>query len=835
MPFIADSAPSGFVADKPRATGGFVPDNQSSGFVADDQERAQGLFGTKIGTAERPIPVVSQVLGKLMGVSPGEASNALMVAAREPARLARKGLNFIPDVPEPQHQSVALNLAQNLARGTGKLAKDVVAGMIEPESAVVAGAGELVRPISKLPIVQKGVQAVGDLAAKHLPTLSRFFTYRFGQPEEYVAQAEQRLANIGKGTEKAGEVGTVLSEGLSRAEQLRAGQLVKGGVSVSEKEAPLRKIASTAKDELTKLGSAAVDEGLLDEKTYLKNVETYMPRLYRKYEAAVSGVKEAFGSKPQRIGGQRFLQKGEIPEQVRAFMGEIKEPAYPVARGIAQLTHDVETAKLFRNVAENPQWSSAKAAGDFVQLDTSKKLGALAGKYVHPEIARDINDIIRIPSQAEKFYKDILHAWKFGKVILNPATHARNMMSNSILMDLSGVDLNKQPALLARSLKEISQKGSFFQEAKEANLMGHEFSAAEIKGFMDNFDKPAETVFGKIMNIPKQGVKFLGNTYQTEEQIFKLAKFIHEREAGLGVKEAADQAQKWLFNYDKVSPAVKALRTSPIGAPFITFSSKALPVVAEAAATNPMRLYKYKILFDSMENMAKEKFDLSDKEINTIKRNQRGGVVILPVKDKAGKLQTLDLSYILPWGDIGEQGGMFGLPPALSPGGLVKPIAEVAMNKSLFKAGYSKFDPAKSQIYLDSDPNSTKVRKSVDYLYKSFMPSFAPPIPGVSEGGYHTEKLIKAQEGKADYFGRVRNVSTVMADILLGLKVSPVDAQMMSQFERLGMKKELDEIRKEVKNKFRDRGAGDEQKAEAKQVLADKIQVLLEKKSEIEE
>lgn len=855
MAFKLSEAPAGgFKLSEPAPKKGFSL-SEGSGFKlsSEPEETADGLFGTKMGTRESPLPVVSDIVGKLTGVSPQDASNAIMVAAREPGRLARKGFDFIPNVPEAQHRSAALNFLQNLAGGTEKVAKEVTASMVDPESAVVAGAGEILRPLAKAPFVQKGIAKAGEFAAEKLPTLSRFLTYRFGQPAAYKEMAEQRIANIGAGAEKAGETGTALSEGLSRAEQLRTGQILKGGVSVSAKEQPLRQIAKTARDQLTSLGSEAVSEGLLDQNTFLKNVKEYMPRLYRKYESAAGGgAAELFGSKPQRILGKRFLQREEIPEAVRSFMGEIKEPAYPVARGIAQLTHDVETAKLFRNVATNPDWASATPMKDFVQLDSTKRLGALAGKYVHPEIARDINEIIKIPSTAEKVYKDILHAWKFGKVVLNPATHARNMMSNAILLDMSGVELHQQPALIARALKEVTSKGTFFKEAKEANLLGHEFSNTEIKGFIDNFDKPAETIFGKLMNIPKKSASFLGRTYQGEEQVFKLAKFIHGREAGLGVKEAADQAEKWLFNYDKVSPFIKKLRSHYAGAPFVTFTSKALPVVAETALKNPMKIYKYKILFDSMENMAREKFDLSDKEVNAIKRNQRGTVVILPFKDKNGQLQTLDLSYILPWGDIGEQGGMFGLPPSMSPGGLLKPFGEVAANKSLFKAGSSKYDPVKAQIYLDSDPGWTKVRKQVDYLYKSFMPSFAPPIPGVeipdpefskiggkiikvSGGGYHTQKLIDAQEGRPDYFGRVRSVATVLADIFLGLKVSPVDPKIMEQFERVGMKKELDEIRREVKGKFRNKGASADEKIEARDVLRQKLQVLLEKKSRAEE
>src|SRR3990167_1934647 len=92
MPFVADKRPSNFVPDKPRATGGFVPDNA---FVADAESQVSGLFGTKIGTAEKP-SYGSGLLGRAVGVSPEEASVALLSAAREPGRLARKGLGYIP-------------------------------------------------------------------------------------------------------------------------------------------------------------------------------------------------------------------------------------------------------------------------------------------------------------------------------------------------------------------------------------------------------------------------------------------------------------------------------------------------------------------------------------------------------------------------------------------------------------------------------------------------------------------------------------------------------------------------------------------------------------------
>lgn len=1110
----------------------------------------------------------------LFGTSLGE-NTEWMSLLRTPANMARTGLGKVVDkiVPPQTPNSMILSnqdVTRNVLRTGLDVGAEFTASYADPETAVVAGLGKMVTPILQSPIVKKGVEKV---AAKIPDYLKRPVIYRFGQPEAYVEAAEGRINTIQKGAEKAKELGKNLSDGLSKAEQIRLGQIVKGGVSVSQREAPLRAAAGPAREELTRLGKQAVDEGLLSNETFLKNVETYMPRTYRKWEkkgyfqspmaqgakakldstklkefddaysktatpgeavetqfirnnldqfeetykaaakkemntqranlvsadlpktmdvqgrakftpelsgprhegssafaktyykkllndpdtkhldvaisAGLSGagktsglklagpklddyaaiydtnlsnfksgqkiidqalesnptrnvsvfyterdpitsfidgvyyrfkthperrivpidayistmeskatvkklaeyyarnpkvkfrfidntgkkgsakvvaidklpewkytkaeVKERlnafieqkvatgeitesqakaftlsgrngsgdlrrisqgsgspesaslspsnpqlepklktspfsspgismpaegssfatspikqFGSKPIRIIGQRFKQRGDIPEDVRTAMGEIKEPAYPVARGVAQLTHDVETAKLFNNVSKNPEWSSSVPKGDFVQISgTSKKLGSLSGKYVHPEIARDINDIVRVKGTAEKVYGDLLSKWKFGKVVLNPATHSRNMMSNSIMLDLSGVDLVSQPRILSKSLSELRSKGAYYKEAKDANLLGSEFVGGEIGKLLDNFEKPAETTFGKLLNVVRETGDKVGDIYQAEDQWFKLAKFISEREKGATVKEAAKEAEKWLFNYSKVSPAVDKLRKSPLGMPFITFTAKAAPRVLETAVKNPLRLYKYKMLFNAIEKIAQEKTGITDQEIKTIKRNSRGQVVVLPFRDDAGNPQTVDLSYILPWGDIGETGGFAKLPPALTPGGIVKPLIEAGANKSLYKSTYNPFNQRKAQIYLESDTVGEKTKKVVDYIYKAYAPSFAP-------GGYSFNKVKSAVNKEPDYHERVRSVATVLADTILGIKINPAVASEMSKFEKILLKSERDEILSSVRSQVRDPRLSADQKTEVRRRAREKIERLILQRSELE-
>lgn len=60
-------------------------------------------------------------------------------------------------------------------------------------------------------------------------------------------------------------------------------------------------------------------------------------------------------------------------------------------------------------------------------------------------------------------------AFQHGKLktILNPAGHARNFMSNAILLDMAGIPTAKVPVYLTRAGKEMLDKGKYYKEIKE--------------------------------------------------------------------------------------------------------------------------------------------------------------------------------------------------------------------------------------------------------------------------------------------------------------------------------------------------------------------------------
>lgn len=669
----------------------------------------------------------------------------------------------------------------------------------------------------------------------------------YGLPEEYVGARRQTNIATGEGFEKAKSTGARMAEDLTQEQQQALGRLFKGEAT----EADISGLRSDARwndaVEATKqaramtddIGFQAVMQNMLKDETFFRNQGKYMPRLYRKWEVDYDSLAKDYGGAPTRLDLQRFKERKDIPESVRLQMGEIKEPAYPFAKGYSQMVHDVELQKLFRFVADRPDWAATdldtlftagKDQADYVQMPETKKLGPLSGKWVNKYIADDINQMTRAKSDWEKFSSNLLGEWKFGKVVISPATHARNMMSNTILNQLGGLPVTRID-MYYKALRELADEGPIFQEAKKAGLVRGTFNKAEISGLLDAWNRApggslGDRMHGMLADIKegrplsavgvgptsKLGAK-VGNVYQAEELWFKMAKVLHNKEQGMDTKAAVDDAHKWLFDYSEVPKYVAWARRTPFGSPFITFTAKALPRVAESLVRAPWRAGAVAATIYAANGIASGKLGLDKEDLRRIEavkpdrmRENIPGVqkyLLLPWKDKYGQLQYLDLTYILPWGDIGEtqvqalEGvpGQALFPMVTSP---VKALFEVGINHSSFTG---------KDIFKQTDTTAEKSLKVADYLWKTAAPTIAP-------GGYGFERMEKAVTRKPDYFGRVSSIPTAAASTLLGIKVSPLDPAREGVYREHEAQTVLRELEAEARSVSRSqaRSPGEKQK-----------------------
>lgn len=598
-----------------------------------------------------------------------------------------------------------------------------------------------------------------------------------------------------------------------------------------------------------KRATGKLDEKIssLDKKikdSYLHGNEGYLKRVYLSKEQEKRLSKYGL-TRPTRLDLTSAMHRKDIPFKIRKELGEILTAAYPAAKGIMLEGKDVSLGNFFKVISENPDWSSETEVINWKQLPKDRKLGKLSEMWVEPKIFADINDVIHFTDkdQLNTFLKQINAHWKATKTIMNPATHFRNIFSNFIMLDFSGVSILDTMRLIPEAIKAIRGNGKYAQEFKASRLDNTTFNTQELGQYLDlvqenqgtgfmgmrglNFGEAIVKLYGKVSLVDTKVGETMGKVYQMEEVLGKAIKFIAERENGKTINEARNEANKWLFDYSDVPSIVRKLRTNPVfGLPFVTWSYKAFPRIIEAAMTRPIAFWKYPVIFSALMKYALEAMGIDDDDWEKIKadlpdRMLKGEWLLLPFKDENGKMQMLDLTYILPYKDVYDViasgftlastgkfnndddivDGLVGLFQAP----ILKSAAELIANKNTY---------TNTPIWLDVDTANEKLVKASDYMYKTFMPSLAPEIPFVTEGGYSYHKMRSVISGRDDYYGRTFGFAPAVSSSFLGLKTSPIEMEKNIDNKLYKLQDQLNQLALKRNKMLRDESLTEETRLE---------------------
>lgn len=626
------------------------------------------------------------------------------------------------------------------------------------------------------------------------------YEYRGNLPNTpgYIKSLEDMRRYQAIGRDYAIDLGKRL-QSTSEEAQIRMGEYIRGEIEKLPNWE--RALADEAKRTFYDLGKQAVELDLLSEQVFFKNAGRYMPRLYtsKEYGRLLTAYRL---KKPMRMDLSRFKRRKDIPKEIREAMGEILTPGYPVAKGISQLTHDIEMAKFFKGIADNPLWAAAKKAEiipeGFKQLPSNKKLGPLSEAHVHHEIYQDIQETVRIMETPEKVWRQLLGVWKIGKIV-NPKTMARNLFGgNVILSHLGGFPLWRQPRSYAKALNEMRLQGKYYLDARKEGLLKTTWTKGELKQLFDieaelaTLKKPSIAeglgVMGrtweKILVLSQKG----GKAYQALEEWSKLAHMIDAVEKrGMSIPEAAKDSQKWLFDYGKVTKFQEKYRTKWYGAPFATFTFKALPRIAEATIKTPWRMAAPAALIYGIEKAAQIKIGDTKEEIRAKKELrpdwQKGNFLGIPnfarvpLIDDYGREHYWNLTYWLPWGDIGEGGGFGPIPGSLVP--MSQPFVKEAFQQIV---NYDTFwkKPIVGEEELAGKSGIAKYLTEAQIRAKHLGQTLAPTM------AIDITKGVAAIRGKPDIRGRERHPLAVALDVFGGIKLYPVDYadQMQKQISK---------------------------------------------------
>ena len=668
----------------------------------------------------------------------------------------------------------------------GKIAGFAADIVLDPLNLVpVFGIGSKV-----LRVLGKGAAKTGAVARKlpllnsTMDTVGRKLVDRYGQDPVYAKLAEKTIRDISLGAQKGIELAKPISK-LGVKEQQMIAEFRKVG-RIADLPEKLRTPAVAAFRELDKLGKQAVEEGLLSKQVYDENVGKYIARLYRTKEVVKEGLaKVPVGAKtkPLKIDLSRFKARKDIPEDIRTAMGEILEAGYPTAKGLVQLSQAVHRSRFFRTVSK--VWGKDEALDGFKQLAKNERLGRLSGKFVPDAIYDDINEVVELMSREKKLSRQIVAGFKFGKVIMNPATHARNIISNQILNSFEGLPIWRQD-IYAVAAKELARKGKWYQEAKTVGLGLDTFAANELRGLLA--DPTNLKITGKVMGGIQEAGQKIANLYQKEEEFAKMAQYIYQRKGGKTIEEAWKVAERATFNYAQVTPFIRKLRESLFGFPFITFTYKATPQVAKAFIQRP----------GTISNIGKIKRAIEQgTDIKTLEEERatesdwlRNGLYVrLPGTDKYGRPGYFDLTYIIPFGDIVggqlfEQGADESLgQAALRKFPMFNLIGEISRNKDFFG------DPI---IKSGSEPEEIGLQ-IFEYISKQLGPPVITDAPFRAVKSYEFEQEVKKNPALADE-KTTRTIEQELLRSLAGLKITNVDIENDKYFRGLEKKKRIEQI-----------------------------------------
>jgi len=641
------------------------------------------------------------------------------------------------------------------------------------------------------------------------------------------------------------------------------------------KDAPLEtiqnlSIRSQAKDlreSIDFIGDSLVKAKILPKDVVDKNKESYLPRMYLKYLDKKGTMDYTKSRKDLDDATKEFL--GEVkdvslqgPKAIEDPMTDIvryslfekisEDPKWTIQSGLIdfqgrkvspvwlneekiRLNEEIvkglrpkEDKKLVDSLDNLIDQANVNIAKEDLSLyrkvPETKQYGALKGSYVRKEIYDDLMSAGDFVKPKENWAKSVLgdeglvtqgtKLWKMSKVALNPPTQVRNLLSNIILLNLSGIGWRKLPTRLMQALNDMRKNGPYTEIANKYGILNSTFTKQEMidinKAYLRAKAKQTGNPIDRVKYIAGATADIASNAYQKMEVLGKTAKIIDEMSKGVDEATAALRAQETLFDYSLVPPSVRYLRNAPVGIPFITYYYKVLPNLLETAIRYPERYLPYIALPYGMHEILKNYQGITKEDVEIVKNSMpewirdNGNAVILPVKDENDKWQVFDFSYFLPYSmftGIVKDVSQGNIRDALSTSGVFGgPLPQI------ISAIQTNIDPfTQREIINEFDPPSKQIADLVFYGLRLAAPTWLTDI------GF-AGKLKEAINKDVNKYGDPKITKTQAITRLFGVNIYPIDPAKSRADNIRFMKNEISRIKARRTQVLRDKNLTPEER-----------------------
>lgn len=435
-----------------------------------------------------------------------------------------------------------------------------------------------------------------------------------------------------------------------------------------------------------------------------------------------------------------------------------------------------------------------------------------------------------------------------SKVAANPPAQVRNVVSNLILLHLSGVPMYRIPGLIRRAIKELRTKGKYYKIAVKHGFTSSTFSAQEmirIDREMLDLHRRAEGGLGlpHLQQIGAEIVNWTGDRYQDAEMMGKLIKIIYEMETNnMPESDAILEAQEWLFDYSLVGKRTRFLRNAPIGAPFLTFYLKVLPRLLEVATTKPWRFLPYAALMYGMPALVGAFSGADDDEMEKLQKTlpqwlqDRGHALFLPGRDEHGRWRAVDIGYFLPWTmwtDIG--GSIYGVTEGAITGKGTDSLGDIFRMTGLFTGPLPNIIAAVTtgrdaftgkEIIHEEDPGGEQLAASLTYMYGMFAP---PWLTGMWPFNEHaltkgaTGHLYEAVTGRVNRYGDPKSTVGQALARFVGVNIYPIEPEKSRTFNLQFRALEIKRVEARMKKRLSDQNLSAEDRKEIQEDYVGKI------------
>ena len=319
--------------------------------------------------------------------------------------------------------------------------------------------------------------------------------------------------------------------------------------------------------------------------------------------------------------------------------------------------------------------------------------------------------------------------------------------------------------------------------------------------------------------------------YKMGDDVPKLGMYIWLRETkNLSPKEAVRRTLDTLPDYSEVMPIVEKARQSLIGPTFVSYVSIQPARFARSVLKHPVRAGKYVVIGSLVTRMlvhqglkTQQEVDQEQKEMPAYMKAKATGAVTpfmpLPFKDSYGRSLYLDLTYTLPFGDVMEGSGLFGLPPVFDVGILPRTILDVGQNYNNF-GSYIRGEAV--EIYAETDADKEKARKVGVYIGAQLLPSLTPKI------GYGARRLESSIERTPSYYGDApQDVPLAVAQVLGGFKTVAIDMDAEAAARVRELNRRIAVIDGRISSAARNQSLADKERDKLiDQLIADKERVV---------